>query len=40
MDHRPGLVHQTAGVLICPEWIAAPPAFIRSRLAAWRTPPA
>ncbi len=38
MDHRPGLFHQTTGVLICPERIAAPQAFIRSRLAAWRTP--
>jgi hypothetical protein len=37
MDHRPGLFHQTAGVLICPKRIAAPAAFIRSRLAAWRS---
>jgi hypothetical protein len=36
MDHRPGLFHQATGVLICPERIAAPQAFIRSRLAAWR----
>jgi len=38
MDHRPGLFGQIPGVLICPEHIAAPPAFIASRLAAWRTP--
>jgi hypothetical protein len=38
MDHRPGLFGQTPGVLICPERIAAPQAFIASRLAAWRTP--
>jgi hypothetical protein len=38
MDHRPGLFGQTTGVLISPERIAAPAAFIRSRLAAWRTP--
>jgi hypothetical protein len=38
MDHRPGLFGQTPGVLICPEHIAAPTAFIASRLAAWRTP--
>ena len=39
MDHRPGLFNQTAGVpLICPKHIAAPKAFIRSRLAAWQTP--
>jgi hypothetical protein len=37
MDHRPCLFHQTAGVLICPDRIAAPAAFIRSRLAAWRS---
>jgi hypothetical protein len=36
MDHRPGLFGQATGVLICPERIAAPAAFIRSRLAAWR----
>jgi hypothetical protein len=38
MDHRPGLFNQATGVLICPERIAAPRAFIASRLAAWRTP--
>jgi hypothetical protein len=38
MDHRPGLFSQPPGVLICPERIAAPKAFIASRLAAWRTP--
>jgi hypothetical protein len=38
MDHRPGLFGQTPGVLICPHQIAAPKAFIASRLAAWRTP--
>jgi hypothetical protein len=38
MDHRPGLFGQTPGVLICPERIAAPQAFIATRLAAWRTP--
>jgi hypothetical protein len=38
MDHRPGLFGQPTGVLICPERIAAPQAFIASRLAAWRTP--
>jgi hypothetical protein len=38
MDHRPGLFGQTSGVLISPERIAAPQAFITSRLAAWRTP--
>jgi hypothetical protein len=37
MDHRPGLFGQATGVLICPERIAAPAAFIRSRLAAWRS---
>jgi hypothetical protein len=38
MDHRPGLFGQTAGVLISPERIAAPKAFIASRLRAWHTP--
>jgi hypothetical protein len=38
MDHRPGLFGQPTGVLICPERIAVPQAFIASRLAAWRTP--
>jgi len=38
MDHRPGLFGQPAGVLISPERIAAPKAFITSRLTAWRTP--
>jgi hypothetical protein len=38
MDHRPGLFSQTPAVLISPERIAAPQAFIASRLAAWRTP--
>jgi hypothetical protein len=38
MDHRPGLFGQATGVLISPERIAAPQAFIRSRLAAWCTP--
>jgi hypothetical protein len=38
MDHRPGLFGQATGVLISPERIAAPAAFIRSRLAAWRSP--
>ena len=37
MDHRPGLFGQTTGVLISPERIAAPAAFIRSRLVAWRS---
>jgi hypothetical protein len=37
MDHRPGLFGQATGVLICPDRVAAPQAFIRSRLAAWRT---
>lgn len=38
MDHRPGLFGQATGVLISPERIAAPRAFIASRLAAWCTP--
>jgi hypothetical protein len=38
MDHRPGLFGQASGVLLCPARIAAPKAFIASRLAAWRTP--
>ena len=38
MDHRPGVFHQAAGVLISPERVTAPKAFIASRLAAWRTP--
>jgi hypothetical protein len=38
MDHRPGLFNQPSGILICPQQIAAPKAFIASRLAAWRTP--
>ncbi|MBV9058853.1 MAG: hypothetical protein JOZ09_06815 [Pseudonocardiales bacterium] len=38
MDHRPGLFGQTPGVLISPERIVTPQAFIASRLAAWRTP--
>src|SRR2546423_11481980 len=38
MDHWPGLFHQAPGVLICPHRIAAPKAFIASRLAAWRSP--
>ena len=38
MDHRPGLFGQAPGVLLCPARIAAPKAFIASRLAAWRTP--
>ena len=29
MDHRPGVFGQATGVLICPERIAAPQAFIR-----------
>jgi hypothetical protein len=37
MDHRPGLFGQATGVLISPERISAPQAFIRSRLAAWRS---
>jgi hypothetical protein len=37
MDHRPGLFSQATGVLICPDRIAAPRAFIASRLAAWRS---
>ena len=37
MDHRPGVFGQATGVLICPERIAAPQAFIASRLAAWRS---
>jgi hypothetical protein len=37
MDHRPGLFNQATGVLISPERIAAPQAFIASRLAAWRS---
>jgi hypothetical protein len=37
MDHRPGLFGQTPGVLICPERVVAPKAFIASRLAAWRS---
>jgi hypothetical protein len=37
MDHRPGLFNQTAGVLISPDRIAAPPTFIVSRLTAWRS---
>ena len=37
MDHRPGLFGQAAGVLTCPDRIAAPQAFIASRLAAWRS---
>jgi hypothetical protein len=37
MDHRPGLFGQATGVLISPERIAAPQAFIASRLAAWRS---
>lgn len=38
MDHRPGVFGQATGVLIHPERIAAPRAFIRSRLTAWHTP--
>jgi hypothetical protein len=38
MDHRPGLFGQAPGILICPERVAAPRAFIGSRLTAWRTP--
>ncbi len=38
MGHRPGVFGQQTGVLICPERIAAPKAFIASRLAAWHTP--
>jgi hypothetical protein len=37
MDHRPGLFGQPAGVLLCPQRIAVPRAFIRSRLTAWRS---
>ncbi len=37
MDHRPGVFGQATGVLTCPDRIAAPQAFIRSRLAAWRS---
>jgi hypothetical protein len=37
MDHRPGVFDQAPGILICPERIAAPQAFIASRLAAWRS---
>jgi hypothetical protein len=37
MDHRPGVFGQVTGVLICPDRIAAPQAFIASRLAAWRS---
>jgi hypothetical protein len=33
----PGLFGQATGVLISPERIAAPRAFIASRLAAWRS---
>jgi hypothetical protein len=36
MDHRPSVFGQPAGVLICPQRIVAPKAFIASRLAAWR----
>lgn len=38
MDYRPGLFNQATGILICPEHIVAPKAFITSRLAAWHTP--
>jgi hypothetical protein len=38
MDHRPSLFGQTPGILISPEHITAPTAFITSRLATWRTP--
>jgi hypothetical protein len=38
MDHRPGVFGQASEVLISPERIAAPRAFVASRLAAWRTP--
>ena len=38
MDHRPGLFGQASGLLLCPQHIAAPKAFIASRLRAWRTP--
>ena len=39
LDHRPGVFGQAAGVPIwCPEHLAAPPVFIRSRLAAWHAP--
>ncbi|MEA2203067.1 MAG: hypothetical protein QOI89_3807 [Solirubrobacteraceae bacterium] len=37
MDHRPGVFGQATGVLICPARIAAPQAFIASRLTAWRS---
>jgi hypothetical protein len=37
MDHRPGVFGQATGVLIRSDRIAAPQAFIRSRLAAWRS---
>jgi hypothetical protein len=38
LDHRPNVFHQNTGVLTSPQRIAAPKAFIASRLAAWRTP--
>ena len=38
IDHRPGVNGQAPGVLISPDRVAAPRAFIASPLAAWRDP--
>ncbi len=38
LDHRPSVFSQATGVLLCPEHVISPTQFIRSRLAAWRTP--
>jgi hypothetical protein len=38
MDHRPSLFDQPIRALLSPTHVASPAQFIRSRLAAWRTP--
>jgi hypothetical protein len=38
MDHRPSVFSQPTQVLLSPHHVVSPAQFIRSRLAAWRTP--
>lgn len=38
MDHRPSVFAQPTRVLLIPSHVVSPAQFIRSRLAAWRTP--
>jgi hypothetical protein len=38
MDHRPSVFSQPTRVLLIPSHVVSPAQFIRSRLAAWRTP--